>query len=611
MTAGLSTAVVAPAQGAGPEARTGVSEQQVRPRVLPSATALALIRTIPLGANGLAAAAGGQRTVSTADDTIYVSSNDAKVAVIDPVSLTKVTTVSVGNYPIGVTVHPDDTVYVVNANTNNMTVINGRTATVSQTVSVPQEPQVVAVSRVSDDTLYITSRGSTPQITALSARTLSGSVSTNIGSSSPTPFGMALTSDDSAYIATWPNEPRLFNSRTGVVTNLTSLGSGYHGVAVSTDDTVYMTNESSNQVKSFAATSPGTVGSVSVASTPQSVAIGSDGTVYVASRNAAKVTAIDPLTNLVDDSVTVGSGPYGIAVTRTGLVITANNNDSKASIVAAISPTLTTSIASAGDTGSLTLGGLPAGVLVDDTTVRSISFGDDTVPWTRTAGTNTFTGPIPSGSGTLDVIVSLNGGNRAYAGAFTYYVPPPTPPAPTPAEPPRDVVAVAGNASASVSWGSPASSGSFPVSHYMAISTPGAHTCLVPAPALSCEVTGLTNGTAYTFAVKALTGAGWSAASTSSNMVVPRRESRATIVITGSRDGSRIVVSGSSEALGMGGMVTPWTSRGSSAFVSGREVLVSMDGTFIWSRLANSRATWRVYFTAEDLRSNTVQIPRG
>ena len=155
------------------------------------------------------------------------------------------------------------------------------------------------------------------------------------------------------------------------------------------------------------------------------------------------------------------------------------------------------------------------------------------------------------------------------------------------------------------------SSGSFPVSHYLATSTPGAHTCLVAAPALTCEVVSLTNGTSYTFTVKALTGAGWSVSSEPSNVVVPRSQAKPAIVISGSRDGSRIAVSGNSDALGMGGKVTPWTAKERSAYISGREVVVSRDGTFTWSRQASPRSTWRVYFTAEDLRSNTVRIPRG
>jgi len=79
-----------------------------------------LIRTIPLGANGLAVGAGGEWTASTADDTIYITSNNARVTVIDPISLETVGTITVGNYPIGVAVSRDDTVYVVNANSDSL-----------------------------------------------------------------------------------------------------------------------------------------------------------------------------------------------------------------------------------------------------------------------------------------------------------------------------------------------------------------------------------------------------------------------------------------------------------------------------------------------------------
>lgn len=66
-----------------------------------------------------------------------------------------------------------------------------------------------------------------------------------------------------------------------------------------------------------------------------------------------------------------------------------------------------------------------------------------------------------------------------------------------------------------------------------------------------------------------------------------------------------------SQALGMGGKVTPWTSRDRAAYIPGREILVSADGTFSWSRPASPRADWRVYVTAADgLRSNTVAIRR-
>ena len=189
--------------------------------------------------------------------------------------------------------------------------------------------------------------------------------------------------------------------------------------------------------------------------------------------------------------------------------------------------------------------------------------------------------------------------------------PEPTPePAPELATAPRVVVAEAGDRSAVVSWSVPASSGSFPVSHYLATSAPGAHTCLVVVPALTCEVGGLSNGTAYTFTVKALTGAGWSAASEPSNAVVPRPSAGPSIVITGSRDGNRIEVTGMTYGFGIGAILNPWVRlAGQTAYSQGSaQVLVSMDGTFAWGRTTGKKVS--VYMQTPDgsVRSNTVTI---
>jgi hypothetical protein len=81
---------------------------------------------------------------------------------------------------------------------------------------------------------------------------------------------------------------------------------------------------------------------------------------------------------------------------------------------------------------------------------------------------------------------------------------------PVPAGPPISVRAVAGDASANVSWSPPATAGSFPVTSYRVTAQPGGRGCLVAAPTVRCTVTGLTNGVTYTFTVAALTGAGWS-----------------------------------------------------------------------------------------------------
>ncbi len=90
---------------------------------------------------------------------------------------------------------------------------------------------------------------------------------------------------------------------------------------------------------------------------------------------------------------------------------------------------------------------------------------------------------------------------------------------------PGNVAATAGNASASVSWTAPASNGS-PITSYTVtpyIGTTAQPTTVVSGspPATSATITGLTNGTTYTFTVTATNGIGTSQPSSQSNAVTP------------------------------------------------------------------------------------------
>ena len=84
---------------------------------------------------------------------------------------------------------------------------------------------------------------------------------------------------------------------------------------------------------------------------------------------------------------------------------------------------------------------------------------------------------------------------------------------------PSAVVATAGNASALVAWDPPASDGGSPISAYTVTSAPDAKTCTTAAT--SCTVSGLSNGTAYTFRVTAENTVGSGPASTASAPVTP------------------------------------------------------------------------------------------
>ena len=84
---------------------------------------------------------------------------------------------------------------------------------------------------------------------------------------------------------------------------------------------------------------------------------------------------------------------------------------------------------------------------------------------------------------------------------------------------PTGITATAGSGSATVSWAAPAVGG--PVVKYTVTSNPGGFTCVAFSPATSCEVTGLANGTSYTFSVVAQNGSGASTPSSESAATTP------------------------------------------------------------------------------------------
>lgn len=90
---------------------------------------------------------------------------------------------------------------------------------------------------------------------------------------------------------------------------------------------------------------------------------------------------------------------------------------------------------------------------------------------------------------------------------------------------PASVTGIAGNASLTLSWTAPSANGGSAISSYTATLNTG-QTCTTAA--MTCVISGLTNGTPYTATVTATNTTGTSAASAASATITPAAETLAT-----------------------------------------------------------------------------------
>lgn len=99
-------------------------------------------------------------------------------------------------------------------------------------------------------------------------------------------------------------------------------------------------------------------------------------------------------------------------------------------------------------------------------------------------------------------------------------VPPVVPPVTKPGVP-TNIQATAGDASATISFSEPSNNGGVPIINYIVNSTPGNYTAIgVKSPII---ITGLSNGTSYTFTVTAINSVGSGNPSGASNVIVPQK----------------------------------------------------------------------------------------
>jgi kumamolisin len=128
---------------------------------------------------------------------------------------------------------------------------------------------------------------------------------------------------------------------------------------------------------------------------------------------------------------------------------------------------------------------------------------------------------------------------------------------------PTDVTATAGNGQATVSFTAPASDGGSAILYYTATSSPGNNAATGSNSPIT--ITGLTNGTGYTFTVTATNGDGAGPASTASSSVTPATVPGAPTISSVTAGNAQVTVVFTAPASNGGSAITGYTVTSSPA----------------------------------------------
>lgn len=619
----------------------------------------------------------GQTPVGVAvhadDDTVYVANSmSSSVSVIKGSTGLVASTISgVPSGPAWLAVNSrDDSLYTSNQGANSISVIDARTGALVSTQSLGSGaiPRVIALSP-SDDTLYVAdSQGSSfgPwPFHVMNARNLDDSFALSLDSPS---VATAVRNDGTVHVSmavrgigTSTRVLALARVTPTLITAAGAAGStatitmnvqgGYAAddttvKSVSFDDTV-ATGWTQTGVNTWSGPVPAGAGNVPVTVTFNGGQQALAGNFVYSTDPAPTVTSISPASGSM-----AGGTPVTITGTNfsTGATVTIGGAACTSPLVVnATTITCTTGARAAGtvnvvvtnpDTQTGTgvslytylqpapgvSGVAPAtGPTAGGTTIAingtgflpgaSITVGGVACDDTTLVGSTQLTcTTAPGAAGPVNVVVTNPGSAPGtLPNGFTYVDP--TPPPSYPPSAPLNVVAIPGNGQATISWSAPNDPGSFPVTSYRVTASPGGRSCVVTVPALTCTITGLTNGVAYTFTVQALNGAGWSPSSAASTAVTPTPGPSPSAWITldqGTRqpDGThdRMRTTGDTSGIGAGTLLTPWIRfAGQKDFKQGvASIKVQSDGTFTWTRLVRNSKGLTAYVSWTDITSNRV-----
>lgn len=254
--------------------------------------------------------------------------------------------------------------YVPNEKSNTVSVINTTTDAVISTVPVGNVPVGVAIS-LDGTKVYVTNFGNDdiPGRTVSIIDTATEEVtSMNVEEGKPgKPAGVAIYPyEQKVYVA------KLLNGKVRAVDLITNkasdipVGTDPCGIAITPDGSrIYVANTGSNTISVINTVTNNVTKTVNVGVKPYGVAVNKNGTkVYVTNMESSNVSVINTITNEVTDNLTAGKDPHGIAVTPDEKWVYVANHNTPMGTVSVINTTTK-------DVTNITVGKNPCGVAVN------------------------------------------------------------------------------------------------------------------------------------------------------------------------------------------------------------------------------------------------------
>ncbi|GAA4542931.1 Hsp70 family protein [Pseudonocardia xishanensis] len=317
----------------GSAAATGATEATTPPptseAVTPAVPFGGTLATVPVGTSP------GRVAITHDGAHAYTTNNGSNdVSVVDTATNSVTATVPVGEGPVLVAVSPDDAhVYVTSIAAAQLAVISTADNTVVATVSTGRGPVGIAVS-ADGSTVYVANRDSN-SLTVVDAKSngVSGTIRVPGG-----PFAVALSPDATTAYVTGASDGTLsvVDVASKKVTGTVTVGANPGCVKIGADGTrAFVTSYDTASLKVVDvsdAAKPSVAASLPVGRQPAYVALSPDASrAYVVNQGDASVSVVDTAANTVTRTASIqGAGPNGMATSpdgTRGYVVNSGGND--------------------------------------------------------------------------------------------------------------------------------------------------------------------------------------------------------------------------------------------------------------------------------------------